>query len=54
MSNNDLSREQRSIEAEKWMQKALYDGNYTEIYRDFFKYFDKKIQKNQNTLVNLK
>lgn len=54
MSNNDLSSEQRSSDAENWMQKALYDGNYTEIYRDFFKYFDKKIEKNRNTLVNLK
>jgi hypothetical protein len=44
-SNSELNRM-----ANEWLDKALFDPNYTEFYRDIYKFYNDKIYNNTNDL----
>jgi hypothetical protein len=50
MSQEGLSRSEQSQLSNNFVNKALYDDSYTELYREIFKYYDTKVNKNLDNL----
>jgi hypothetical protein len=45
ISDSELNRM-----ANEWLDKALFDPNYTEFYRDIYKFYNDKINNNTDDL----
>ena len=54
LADKDMSDLQRGDAAYEWMEMALYDEDYTKIYRDYFKHFENKVKTKNEELVILK
>ena len=53
IQTDGLSRAEKNDRINEWMDRVLYDPDYTELYRLIFLNFKKKINENQNELDTL-
>ena len=50
MDQEGLSRQEKNQLADDFLERAYYDADYEELYREIFKYYDQKLNKNYNEL----
>ena len=50
MDQEGLSRQEKNQLAEDFLERAHYDADYEEFYREIFKHYDQKLNKNYHEL----
>lgn len=53
MNQEGLSRREKNQAAEDFMNKALYNGGYPELYREIYQFYDRKLEDSRNTLKEM-
>lgn len=50
MKQEGLSRQEKNKLANEFLDKALYDESYQELYREIYVFYDKKLNDDRNKL----
>ena len=53
MEQEGLSRAEKTDKANQFLEKALYDVTYFELYREIYKFYDEKLSRNYNSLRSI-